>query len=233
MKLKLNPIQIKQLTRTPIKAIAKFTKAKYLEDVQKRAATLPDFTIFSSDCLGGILYHDLRRKFLSPTINMWFEERDFLKFCLSPQYYLNCDFQFLSEQEKDVPYPVGCLGDCDRRIRLYFEHYPTNQSCVENWDRRKQRIQWNNLFVVMSDLDLSDEDIALFYQIQAKRKIMFTWHPDRADGKEIFQINHHGKDHVRRYSNLNLNGFRDFEVFFDYVKWLNMEDDFMREKITP
>lgn len=230
--MSLNAMRIKQLTRAPVKAIGKFTKARYLEDVRKRAAALADFTIFSSDCLGGILYHDLNRKFLSPTVNLWFEERDFLKFCLSPQYYLDCDFQFLPKAEKDVPYPVGCLGAHDRRIQLHFEHYPTNQSCAEAWDRRKQRIRWDNLFVVMSDLDLTDADIGQFYQIQAKRRIMFTWHPERADGKEIFQINHHRKEHVRKYSNLNLNGFRDFEVFFDYVKWLNMEDGFMLEEIT-
>lgn len=221
----------KQLKRVLIRAVTKITKKKYLKDVRKKASDLPDFTIFSSDCLSGILYHDLNRKFLSPTINLWFEEKDFLKFCNSPQYYLNCDFHFLPDTEKEVPYPVGRLGESDRRITVYFEHYQTNQECVDSWNKRKKRINWENLYVVMSDLDLSDEDIQQFYQIRAKRKIMFTWHSDRADGKEIFQIHHHGKDHVRRYSNTNWNGFRDFELFFDYVKWLNMEDDFMLEKI--
>ncbi len=222
---------VKQLKKALINAIAKNTKKKYLQDVQSRAVVLPDFTIFSSDCLAGILYHDLNRRFLTPTINMWFGEKDFLKFCNSTQYYLNCDFHFLSEDERDAPYPVGQLGEGDRRISIYFEHYPSNEACVEYWNKRKQRIDWDNLFVVMSDLGLSDLDIQKFYQIRAKRKIMFTWNPERADGKEIFQINHHGKDHVRRYSNLNWNGFRDFEIFFDYVKWLNMEDNFMIEAI--
>lgn len=220
---------VQRLKKVLVKTVTKITKRKYLKKVRKRAVGLPDFTLFSSDCLAGILYHDLNREFLSPTINLWFEEKDFLKFCISPQYYLNCDFHFLPEAEKDVSYPVGCLGEGDRRISVYFEHYKSNQECVENWNRRKARIDWDNLFVVMSDLELSDADIQKFYQIQAKRKIMFTWHPERTDGKEIFQIGHHGKDHVRRYSNLNRNGFRDFELFFDYVRWLNMEGHFMIE----
>lgn len=224
-------MNIKQLKRALINAVTKITKKAYLQDVRKRASGLQDFTIFSSDCLAGILYHDLNRKFLSPTINLWFEEKDFLKFCNFPQYYLSCDFYFLPETEKEVPYPVGCLGEADRRITIYFEHYQSKQACVKDWNKRKKRINWENLFVVMSDLELSDEDIQKFYQIQAKRKIMFTWNPERADGKEIFQINRHGKDHVRRYSNLNWNGFRDFELFFNYVKWLNMENDFMMETI--
>ncbi len=225
-------ISAKQLNRAVIKAVTKITKKSYLEDVRKRGLDLPDFTVFSSDCLAGLLYYDLNRQFLSPTINLWFREKDFLEFCITPEYYLNSRLSFLPESERDFPFPIGCLGEADRRIKLYFEHYPSNEACEEAWNRRKKRINWENLFVVMSDWELSNEDICKFYQIQAKRKIMFTWHPERADGKEIFQINHHGKDHVRRYSNLNLNGFRDFEKFFDYVKWIHMEDDFMLEKIT-
>ena len=30
-----------------------------------------DFTIFSCNCTGGVLYHDLGMKFLSPTINLY------------------------------------------------------------------------------------------------------------------------------------------------------------------
>lgn len=222
---------MKQLKRVLINVATGIMKAKYLKEIRKRDLNLQEFTILSSDCLAGILYHDLNRKFLSPTINLWFDEKDFLKFCIFPQYYLNCELHFLSETEKDVSYPVGCLGEGDRHITLYFEHYRSNQECAEYWNKRKKRINWENLFVVMSDLELSDEEVQQFHQIQAKRKIMFTWHPERADGKEIFLINHHGKDHVRRYSNLNWNGFRDFELFFDYVKWLNMEDDFMMETV--
>lgn len=222
---------IKKLKSTLINTVTKTTKEKYLKDVRERALYLPEFTLFSSDCLSGILYHDLERKFLSPTINLWFKEKDFLKFCNSPKYYLNCDFCFLPKNEKEVSYPVGCLGEADRSITLYFEHYQSNEESAKFWDKRKERIDWENLYVVMSDWELSDEDIHDFYQIKAKRKIMFTWNAERADGREIFQINHHGKEHVRRYSNLNWNGFRDFELFFDYIKWINMEDDFMLEKV--
>jgi len=221
----------RQLKKALICAVMSVTKRKYLKDVQKRGADLQDFTILSSDCLAGVLYHDLNRKFLSPTINVWFEEKDFLKFCNSLDYYLSQEFSFLSDEEKDVPYPVGCLGEGGRRIFVWFEHYRSNEESAAAWEKRKKRINWENLYVVMSDLNLSDEDLKDFYRIPAKRKILFTWDPKRADGKEIFRINRHGKDHVRRYSNLNLTGFRDFELFFDYVKWLKMEDDFIIEAV--
>ena len=39
-----------------------------------------EFTIISSNCIGGVIYSDLHRKFLSPTINLFFSAKDFLKF---------------------------------------------------------------------------------------------------------------------------------------------------------
>lgn len=224
-------MNIEGLKRAWFGAVTRLTKGEYLKDVRRRSGSLPDFTLFSSDCLAGIVYSNLDRKFLSPTINMWFMEKDFLKLCLSPEYYMGCGFRFLKDEEKDVPFPVGVLGEGDRSIEINFEHYAADEECVEAWNRRKERILWDNLFVVMSDLELSDEEYRRFYDIKAKRKIMFTWNPERADGKEIFQINRHGKDHVRRYSNRNLNGMRDFEIFFDYIKWLNMEDNFILEEV--
>lgn len=34
------------------------------------------FTILSSNCIGGVIYHRLGKQFLSPTINMWFRQPD-------------------------------------------------------------------------------------------------------------------------------------------------------------
>ena len=38
-----------------------------------------DFTIISSECAGGVIYHDLGLRFDSPTINLWFKPDDYLK----------------------------------------------------------------------------------------------------------------------------------------------------------
>ena len=36
-----------------------------------------NFTIIARDCVGGILYHQLGERFLSPTINLFFTPEDF------------------------------------------------------------------------------------------------------------------------------------------------------------
>ena len=50
-----------------------------------------DVSIISMNCTGGILYHDLGLKFLSPTINLFFRAEDFIKFCENLDYYLSID----------------------------------------------------------------------------------------------------------------------------------------------
>ena len=54
---------------------------------QKRLSN-DQFTILSSNCIGGVIYHRLGKQFLSPTINMWFRQPDFVSFCLHLDYYL-------------------------------------------------------------------------------------------------------------------------------------------------
>lgn len=38
-------------------------------------------TIISRDCCGGIIYHDCQKQFMSPTINLFMSNDDFLLFC--------------------------------------------------------------------------------------------------------------------------------------------------------
>ena len=47
-----------------------------------------NFTILCSNCIGGVIYHRLGKQFLSPTINMFFSQPDFVSFCMHLDYYL-------------------------------------------------------------------------------------------------------------------------------------------------
>ena len=48
-----------------------------------------DITLITRDCIGGILYHQLGRKFLSPTINLFLTPTDFNYFCLYLKEYID------------------------------------------------------------------------------------------------------------------------------------------------
>ncbi len=69
-----------------------------------------NFTIFSQNCIGGVMYHDLGEKFNSPTVNILFDSKDFIEFMSKIKYYLSCQIVFM---ESDFPYPIGKLGGGD------------------------------------------------------------------------------------------------------------------------
>lgn len=50
-----------------------------------------EISIISTNCIGGVLSHDLGLQFKSPTVNLFFRAEDFIKFCENLEYY-NFDF---------------------------------------------------------------------------------------------------------------------------------------------
>ena len=67
----------------------KIHNQKYLHDFDKKRLKNPDVTILSNCCVGGMLYHDFKLRFLSPTINLNIPFEDFLKYCNKLPKYKN------------------------------------------------------------------------------------------------------------------------------------------------
>lgn len=86
------------------------------EKRQRKRIKNDNFSIICSNCIGGFIYHRLGKQFLSPTINLFFNQKEFVKFILNLDHYLNANLEFL---ETDTDYPIGKLDD----ITLYFLHY--------------------------------------------------------------------------------------------------------------
>lgn len=227
--MKLHDGKLKNFLRGSVKLLNKHKYDKYVKDVKERSAGLEDFTLLTSDCMAGLIYHTMGRKFLSPTINMSIKDPDFLKFLKNMKYYFDNEIRFIESDS----YPKGLIGDGDREIKINFEHYKTNDEAMNKWNDRKNRMT-ENVFVVVADQNLSDDEMDTFRNLEeyinVKRKIMFTWDPERADGKEIFCVKPYGRKRIKNWSKIRKDGFRDYEVFFDYVAWLNMDDDFMIEQ---
>ena len=121
-----------------------------LEEFRNRI-TNKDFTLIARDCVGGILYHQLGLKFLSPTINLFFIPEEFNYFCLNLKEYIAGELVELVDN--DTPYPVGLIypvkgASITRPVRVDFMHYDSFEQAKNKWNVRKQRINWNNLFVL-------------------------------------------------------------------------------------
>jgi len=123
-------------------------------------------SIISQNCIGGVFYHDMKKKFLSPTVNLYFTCPDFVKFVLNLKYYMESELQMIWGEE----YPIGMLGD----IRVYFMHYQTCTEAKEAWERRKGRINWDNILILSTDMEeFSEETFEQWKQIKYS-KILFT-----------------------------------------------------------
>lgn len=48
-----------------------------------------DFSLITSDCLGGCIAKDLKTQMNSPTRNFYFNADDYVKFCSDLDYYLS------------------------------------------------------------------------------------------------------------------------------------------------
>ena len=107
-----------------------------------------DFTLIARDCVGGALYHQLGLRFLSPTINLFFIPEDFNQFCLHLRDYI--DGQLIEFKDKNTDYPVGLLYPTSgiKPVRIDFMHYDSFEEAFHKWNERKERINWENIFVL-------------------------------------------------------------------------------------
>lgn len=177
-----------------------------------------DFSIICSNCIGGVIYHRLGKKFLSPTINLWLHQDDFLKLVLNLKEYISKDLVFI---ESEYDYPVAMLDD----IKIYFNHSKTKEEAKSNWDKRKKRIDYNNIFIIMYDRDgITKDDIRKLESVNCKNKIVLS-DKEYKDIDYVLTIKpNYDKVNGQQYLDRDILDKRTFEKHFDFVRWLNCDD---------
>lgn len=136
---------------------------------RKRKKLKGEPTIIASNCVGTLIYHDMNLPFRSPTINLMIEMNDFIKFVENLEWYLEQKIIECDGQGKS--YPIGRLDD----IQINFVHYQTFEDAVEKWELRKQRIDWENLFIIGCEKDgCTYETLQRFERLPYENKVIFT-----------------------------------------------------------
>lgn len=174
------------------------------------------FSILASNCNGTMITHDLGQQFRSPLVNLWITSEEFVRFLEKPRAYLEQELVFV---ESHYSYPVATLGD----ITLYFQHYESPEQVREIWNRRKSRINWDNLFVMMTDRDGCDD--ALLHRFDAlpyENKVVFTHVPRPDIASAVYIPGFENQDSVGVCSEFvdRWRGKRYYDSF-DFVSWLN------------
>ncbi len=191
----------------------------FFERRLRRQLKNDNFSIICSNCIGGVIYHRLGKQFLSPTVNMWMRQREFLTFVENLREACSQDVVFIPSE---YDYPVGKITTKGGDVRLYFNHAATQEEALENWNRRRERINYDNLFLIMYDReDIAEEDLRRLERIPCKNKAVLS---QRSFPELPYVITMKGTDRPNGQQCLDKDWFgrRTFEKHFNFVKWLNV-----------
>lgn len=195
-------------------AVKKITDSRFEKKLRRKLKN-DQFSILCSTCIGGIIYHRLGKQFLSPTINMWMNQREFLIFLENLDEALAQELVFIKTK---YDHPVAQLTTKGGSVNLYFNHAKTEEEADRDWTRRKARINRDNLFVIMYDTDnITEADIRRLEKIKCRNKIVLS--ANKRDLPYVLTIKSKG---ASNYLEADRFGRRTFEKKFDFVKWLNV-----------
>lgn len=178
-----------------------------------------NFTIFASNCIGGVIYHNLGHKFLSPTINLWIKPNDYIKMLENPHKYFVSD-KMIEVKNSGLPYPVGSING----VKIYGQHYDSFKQLKDKWDQRSKRINWDNIDVFFIERDGATKSNLLDFDKLPYNKVVFT-KKNYSDVKSSLVIPKSYDNEHNEVNNLcdNLNRFTGLKYIdkFDYVNFFN------------
>jgi uncharacterized protein (DUF1919 family) len=162
----------------------KIERYKQKHDAYMRAVCIKDFTIISANCWGGSVYEDLKLPYLSPTIGLYFYAPCFIELLKDLKTTINLPLTFVESSKyedanvfrnENFKYPIGRLGT---GIEIQFLHYKTEEDARDKWERRKQRINWDNLFIACTDRDgMTEQLMTAFDELPYEKKVIFAGQP--------------------------------------------------------
>lgn len=158
----------------------------YLEDIKTFVDA--DTSIISSNCFAGRIMQDLKMKYNTPTLGLYFMFPDYIEFLQHLEFYLKeAKITFVDHSKYPLGdkrrekwkhwYPIGLL---DGQVEIHFLHYYSVDEAAEKWYRRAKRVNFDKLIVIGMDQNLcTDNDIINFEKLHFKRKIFFSSRPGR------------------------------------------------------
>lgn len=155
---------------------------------------------------------------------MFMSNKDFVCFCMHLDHFLAQDLEFIPTE---FAFPVATLpgNEAVLPITLYFNHAKEPKNARKDWDRRKSRINRNNLFLIMYNLDnVKLETIQQLEQVQCRNKVILTAQPlpEIPWSLQIKPTPHRANNYT--YLDKDMLGRTTFEKHFDFVSWLNTPD---------
>ena len=203
-------------------------RRKYIVRKFRKRNKNKNFTIISQNCIGGVIYSELGLPFRTPTVNMFIEDENFVKLVENFHHYMTitpipkCEC-YIDLHDKSIHYPIIAIDD----IELCCLHYTNCQEAIDSWERRKQRVNLDNIYVIANTWNLHErQDLIDRLCKTGYKTIIFTL--NKYNKAECFQLK--GKYWYVDDRNIvrpNLTDkipnspYRYYEKFWDFVTWIN------------
>ena len=191
-----------------------YRKLKYGKE--KRRLKNSEFSIITNACFGGIIYHNLSKEFLSPTVNLWIgaDYDDFMKFLLNMDHYLSCELKFFKDPN-GKKYPRAYLDD----IVIGFNHYDTESEAKSAWERRKKRILKDRIWVIYwNPYGIKKEQYDKLMSMNFRNVAVISYEDTV---KEFSTCCIKRSNPSCMWYSKDRYGVQLFEKYFDYVEFLN------------
>ena len=174
-----------------------------------------NFSLICGNCMGGYMYHQLGLKFLSPTINLMILQPDLFKMAKDLRHFNN---GFMDKTIGDI-----LRGEING-VTVNFTHYNSFDEAVEKWSTRFNRINWENLYLIMTDRDgVTEEQIFELRNFNFKKILVFTSKKyDLPYG--VYLKQYEGQGCVGNILKKTISGKWEFEKYFHWISWLNSEE---------
>ena len=140
-------------------------------------------SIISNNCQGFMIYSQLRWRYDSPTISTQIVPEEYPKFCRDLRKYLTVDMtECISLSPKHETYvrhlygeipewPMGLVDD----VLVVFRHEPTFEVAAEKWNRRKTRVDYENIGYIFQAFNESYLDaVKEFVDLKLPHSICLT-----------------------------------------------------------
>lgn len=168
---------------------------KFLAPFKRMGLINRDFTIISNNCYGGITSRNFGLPYNSPTCGCFFFSKEYIKFLKDLEAHVNAELvEVKVENSKYKEYLMQKFGNnivigkvLDSEI--VFLHYKNFDEAKEKWDRRKERINYNNLIIKFNDQNKFEiEDFYEFEKLPYKNKLFFTSNKQLDDNNIFVKI---------------------------------------------
>lgn len=184
-------------------------------------------TIISRNCVGGIIYHDLGLKFMSPTINLSMSNEDFIEFLENLESFTGQDAQLIECHDGHYKYPVGELIVDDISIKIEFVHYRSFEEAKYKWHERVKRINYSNIYIIWEYSNTYGPEYELwerFKSLKKNNKVLITGTKFQIIDNNIVGLKLYEKNYYYGKILEFQQGIKFYKRFlddFDYVNFLN------------